>query len=681
MFLVGNYALFGQIRVDDSGYTVEQLVRDVLINSNCAETLNYSSLTGTVENINGIGYFNADDTDFPFKEGIILSTGRSRDAIGPNTGIKDSGSENWPGDKDLITITNTGNLFNATYIQFDFVPLTNNISFNFLFASEEYQENYQCIYSDVFAFILTDSQGVSTNLAIVPGTEQPVRATTIRPGIEGQCSARNLDFFDKINGPDDPISFHGQTKSLKAESSVRPNESYTIKLVISDNQDSQVDSAVFLEAGSFSLGSDLGDDRTVANGNPACIGESLALDATVEGVQDYRWYKDDIEITQWAGNPQVNLTENGRYRVDQIFSSSCVSNGGLETQFIAPSKINEMPIDLTACDVDGDGSETFDLSTNGIRMMGTQDTAIYEVTYFTSDVDAQALVNPIENFGNYETKGAETIYARLSSGQSCYEIAPFQLKVRGLDFESSLKASFILCFDKEGERLEPLPVLDTGLSPSNYTFTWYTESITEENRIADAIGPSFTASSLGTYHVLLQNLEFGCEFSIVTEVLPSRQPEVFEVDFVSDLFSNNNTIEIKAQGESSYLFAVDDGEFGTSNRFEDLSAGEHVAYITDSENCSALSEEFLVVDFPRFFTPNGDGTNDTWQIVGFPEIERAEIAVFDKYGTLLHQFKDDSGWDGTANDHRMPASDYWFRITYLKDNVQKEFKSHFTLKR
>ncbi len=681
IFLMGNYALFGQIKVDDSGYTVERLVRDVLINSNCAETSNYSSFTGTEQNVNGIGYFSANNTEFAYKEGIILSTGRARDAKGPNLGINDSGDENWPGDKDLITATNTGNLFNATYIQFDFVPLTNSISFNFLFASEEYQENYQCIYSDVFAFILTDAKGNSTNLAIVPGTEQPVRATTIRPGIEGQCSASNLDFFDKINGPGDPISFHGQTKSLKAESLVRPNEMYTIKLVISDNQDSQVDSAVFLEAGSFSIGSDLGEDRTVANGNPACIGESLALDATVDGVQDYRWYKNDIEVTQWAGNPKVNLTENGRYRVDQIFSTSCISNGGLQTEFIVPPQINETPMDLNACDIDGDGNETFDLSANGNRLMGPQDTAIYEVTYYTSDADAQNYINPIENPENYEIQGSETIYARLSSGRSCYEIAPFQLKVKGLNFESSLQASYILCFDTRGEKLEPLPVLDTDLSPSNYMFTWYTESISEENRIVDATGPSFTASALGTYHVVLQNLEFGCEFSVATEVLPSQQPEVFEVDFVSDLFSDNNTIEITAQGKSTYLFAIDDGVFGTSNRFEDLSAGEHVAYVTDSANCSVLSEEFLVVDFPRFFTPNGDGTNDIWQIVGFPEIEKAEVAVFDKYGTLLYQFNNDSGWDGTANDRRMPASDYWFRLTYVKDNVLKEFKSHFTLKR
>lgn len=679
--LLCTVGLFGQFQVDDTNYTVEELVRDVLVDSNCAETSNYTSFTGTSQNVNGIGYFNANRTDFPYEEGIILSTGRVRDAIGPNIGINDSGDEEWPGDDELRAITNTINLFNATFIQFDFVPLTNSMSFNFLFASEEYQENFQCIYSDVFAFILTDSNGVSTNLAIIPNTDLPVRATTIRPGITGECSPRNRSFFDKINDGGSAISFHGQTKSLKAESFVNPGEKYSIKLVISDNQDSQVDSAVFLEAGSFSLGLDLGVDRTVINGNPACIGETIELDVSVTGVQDYRWYKDDVEVLQWAGNAQVDLIEEGNYRVDLIFSGTCLSTGNLAVEFIAPPEVKQTPLDLTTCDIDANGQESFDFLANGNRILGDQDATVYQVTFYTSEVDAIGYSNPLSNMRDYMTSSLETIYARISSRNSCYEIVSFQLKIQGLDFETSLEEEYVLCLDSLGNTLDPLPLLDTGLIPSDYIFTWYKESIAPENLIADAIVPFYAASSVGEYHVVLQNLKFGCEFSISTQVVFSQQPDVFNVVFVSDLFTNNNTIDIIVEGNSTYRYSVDDGPFGSANRFENLSAGEHIAAVTDSYGCSILSQEFIVVDFPRFFTPNGDGNNDTWNIVGFPEIEKSEVSIFDKYGTLQYKFSNGIGWDGTSNGRKAPSSDYWFRISYMKDDLAKEFKSHFTLKR
>ncbi|NNE78607.1 MAG: hypothetical protein HKN31_16205, partial [Pricia sp.] len=92
---LSTFCIFGQFEVDDATYSIEELVSDILINSNCAETSNYASFTGTSQNINGIAYFNAGATDFPYQEGIVLSTGRASDARGPNIGINDSGEEDW----------------------------------------------------------------------------------------------------------------------------------------------------------------------------------------------------------------------------------------------------------------------------------------------------------------------------------------------------------------------------------------------------------------------------------------------------------------------------------------------------------------------------------------------------------------------------------------------------------
>ena len=41
----------------------------------------------------------------------------------------------------------------------------------------------------------------------------------------------------------------------------------------------------------------------------------------------------------------------------------------------------------------------------------------------------------------------------------------------------------------------------------------------------------------------------------------------------------------------------------------------------------------------------------------------------------------DTGWNGTYNGHQMPATDYWFKIIFIENQIQREFKSHFTMKR
>ena len=90
------------------------------------------------------------------------------------------------------------------------------------------------------------------------------------------------------------------------------------------------------------------------------------------------------------------------------------------------------------------------------------------------------------------------------------------------------------------------------------------------------------------------------------------------------------------------------------------------------------------MDYPLYFTPNGDGYHDTWNIIGISNQLDAEIYIFDRYGKLLKQLSPTSlGWDGTFNGEALPSSDYWFIVNYREpsDDTKKEFKAHFTLKR
>ena len=197
--------LFSQvITVDNTTNSPAQLV-DLLLGNSCVEVSNIS-----VSSTQAVAYFNQNGSSFPISEGIIIRNGVATFTQGPYTGVNLSSSVTNSGDFFLQTLSDanggTSPIVNAEFLEFDFIPLSNSFSFNFLFASNEYGF-YQCEFSDVFAFVLTDlSSGISTNLAVIPGTNTPVSVTTIRNSIYNEpsspnnsCASINPTFFDIYN--------------------------------------------------------------------------------------------------------------------------------------------------------------------------------------------------------------------------------------------------------------------------------------------------------------------------------------------------------------------------------------------------------------------------------------------------------------------------------------------------
>ncbi|NJM78616.1 MAG: T9SS type B sorting domain-containing protein [Flavobacterium sp.] len=95
-----------------------------------------------------------------------------------------------------------------------------------------------------------------------------------------------------------------------------------------------------------------------------------------------------------------------------------------------------------------------------------------------------------------------------------------------------------------------------------------------------------------------------------------------------------------------------------------------------------MVKEIEVIDYPKFFTPNGDGFNDTWNIFGLSSIPNTKIFIFDRYGKLIKQISPAGlGWDGSFNGEQLPSTDYWFTVEYEENQQAKVFKAHFALKR
>ena len=126
------------------------------------------------------------------------------------------------------------------------------------------------------------------------------------------------------------------------------------------------------------------------------------------------------------------------------------------------------------------------------------------------------------------------------------------------------------------------------------------------------------------------------------------------------------------------LYQLNNGNFQDSNTFENVNPGCHTVNVTDIYGCTTLSSSVFVFDYPKFFSPNSDGYNDFWNV--FLENSDATLSIFDRYGKLLKQIRQDEvGWDGTYNGYKLPSTDYWFVLDYDECGIKRTFKSHFTL--
>jgi uncharacterized repeat protein (TIGR01451 family) len=244
------------VTVDSDTFTPEQILNDVILNESCGEIENVIT-----QGPCGVGYFNANESDFPFQEGLIIRSGQAHLTQGSNFPNGVSSTCSFMSDPELIAIMQSvgqsGTINDVSYVKFDITPTSNTLSFNFIFASNEYG-TFQCNFSDVFGFILTDlTTNESVNIALVPGTNTPISTTTIRDSAYNQsCSSVNSQFFSTFNvGAEfSSINMRGYTMPMTAIASVIPNHQYSLKLSVGDYLDTAFDSAVFIEGGSMAIG-------------------------------------------------------------------------------------------------------------------------------------------------------------------------------------------------------------------------------------------------------------------------------------------------------------------------------------------------------------------------------------------------------------------------------------------
>lgn len=417
--------MFSQQITVDNNVGLQPLIEDNLVDG-CVDISNItSSVNGSPHGLPSFGYFERAGSNFPFENGIMLSTGNAASAgNGVITPTLSEGSSIWGTDPDLETALGISNTQNATSIEFDIVSISSQFQFNYLFASEDYDGINPCQVSDGFVFLIRESSstGPYQNIAVVPGTSTPVNTSTVHTNLLPACAAQNEQYFDGYNIGD--TNYIGRTTVLTASTTITPLVSYHVKLIIADQTDGTFDSAVFIEGNSFKI-LDLGDDI-------ATCSSTAILDADVQNPQAfYQWFLDGNVITG-ENNPTLNAIQSGTYRVEVTVSlngNNCVEEDEIIVVLNTEESITPIS-DYELCDdSSGDGIETFDLSTKSVELTANIPFTNYTFSYHYSEAEARSNVNsittPITN-----TTSPQNIFVRIDDLDSnCFAYTNFNLIV------------------------------------------------------------------------------------------------------------------------------------------------------------------------------------------------------------------------------------------------------------
>lgn len=376
-----------------------------------------------------------------------------------------------------------------------------------------------------------------------------------------------------------------------------------------------------------------------------------------------------LPLTSPLPNPFITTSQTLTALVKNNFGNHC--DYTTTVQFV----VDDLPVatsintnDITFCS--NQNTVSVDTTTFEATILGSQTGMI--VNYV--DANTNSLSSPLPN--PFVTP-QQTISAQVinTANAACKTTVAIPIVIHSLP-NISLIGDELICSDNPNFT----KIINAGLlnsaTQNQHTYTWYLNNSLLNNQT----NYSLTVNTEGVYKVEVKN-SYGCVESRIITVTSSNKALVDSL-IVTDLVDENSIeVILSSASHGNYMYSLDGVYFQSSATFSNILPGIYTVYIKDLKGCGTLPKEVSVLGIPKYFTPNGDGINDYWNMVGVNHKFNAKSTVFiyDRYGKLLYQTTPlSSGWDGTYNGQPMTSSDYWYSVL-LEDG--RVIKGNFSLKR
>lgn len=721
----------------ESAYSPLQLVRDVLVSSGPGSCFvpNISNVTVSpnlpvTDQNRSWGYFHRGTTNFPFKDGIILQTGYVRNA--GNTAAAGTVSDDLPtgSDPDLVAATNpSGSLNDAVILEFDFVPTTSQIKFNYLMASEEYTGSFPCNYSDSFALLLrpVGSTAPYQNMAVLPAGAGPVSVTNIHPAIGTSCGAVNATYFGGYNTTPIETNFNGRTVPLEATATVTAGVAYHFKMVIADATDNAYDSAVFLEGGSFNIGVELQDPSgaVIPSDINVCDLVPTVINASVNSPNlNYQWFYNGAAIPG-ATSTSITAINPGTYTIEVTLPGNpCPGTASVNIHGGSTPLAQNATLLLCATpDI-----TTFDLS-NSIPLISPTVGAHFR--WYANQADAFAFNNNyIQTPLNYNGANGQVIYAVVYGEEYCRKVVELTLakenrpvatltsdRVRVCPGETiTLTASGGVTYDwvnfpgtgntqtvtmnqtqtfqvygvgslgcpslvPATFTVEVVPAITSPLmdvemcigdsmvldagAGTNYNYVWNTGATTR----------TITVNQIGIYSVVIDNGICTKEFTV--KVLAAATPYFTNVSYENNTVTATATIPNMNNIPMNAEYSIDGQSWQDSNVFPNLVDNTKYTLYVRTKGTSCMGTlDFFTFHISNVITPNEDGVNDVIDLSALGSFKNFKGAIYDRYGAEMFRFtKETPIWNGTVGGKKLPTGTYWYKFNFEYDKSKTQMNT------